>query len=435
MIERLVTTPFQKFVKVESLGGILLFSATIIAITWANSPFSDAYESLWQSRINISTPWFSLDKPLILWVNDGLMTIFFFLIGLEIKRELLIGELNSMKKASFPLIAAIGGMVVPVLFFIVLNRDPESSKGWAIPMATDIAFSLAILQLLGNRIPLGLKVFLTAFAIVDDIGAVLVIAIFYSTGIKWLLVIIALAIILILAYLSYRKIYAKYLLFIAGLVVWYLFLKSGIHPTIAGVLLAFTVPIRQQIDFRTYAIRLKSLSAAICKSVDKERPILTNQQIEEIDNLEDWTNQVQSPLQHLEHKLHNWVAYFIIPVFALSNAGVALNSASNINIGLATSIALSLILGKLVGITLLSYIGVKLKLSSIPEGINNMHMAGVAILAGVGFTMSIFISNLAFEADPLFMDSSKIGILSGSLIAGFLGYFLLKFSSKKPALE
>ena len=320
MIEKLVITPFLKFVKIESLSGILLFGATVLAIIWANSPYSYLYESLLQYKIGINTQDFKLIKPLILWVNDGLMAVFFFLIGLEIKRELLIGELNSFKKASFPFFAAIGGMLIPIGLFIILNKNPDTSDGWGIPMAADIAFSLAILKIVGNRVPLGLKIFLTAFAIIDDIGAVLIIAVFYSSSINWVLLAIALVLILILSYLSYHKIYLKYLYFIFGIIIWFLFLKAGIHPTVAGILMAFTIPIRRKIDVKTYINKLYEIANKIKGTNDNKKHILSKEQIEHIDNLETCTHRVQSPLQQLEHTLHGWVAYFIIPVFALSNA-------------------------------------------------------------------------------------------------------------------
>ena len=248
MIKDLLLTPFQKFVKLESLSGILLFGATIVALVWANSSFGDSYLTLWDYRLGISTEGFELKKPLILWINDGLMAIFFFLIGLELKRELLIGEINTFKKATFPLVAALGGVLIPVLLYLVLNQDPNTTKAWGIPMATDIAFALAILGTLGKRVPLSLKIFLTAFAIIDDIAAVLVIAIFYSAAINWVLVLIALALIGFLALIYYKFNYSLAVGLIIATIVWFLFLKSGIHPTIAGVLLAFTVPIKRRIN-------------------------------------------------------------------------------------------------------------------------------------------------------------------------------------------
>lgn len=427
MIDKLLITPFQKFVKIESFSGILLFAATVIALIWANSPLANLYDSLWQYKIGITTSNFELNKPIILWVNDGLMAIFFFLIGLEIKRELLIGELNTVRKASFPFFAALGGMLVPVAMFFLLNNNQSTSNAWGVPMATDIAFSLAILKLLGKRIPLGLKVFLTAFAIIDDLIAVLVIAIFYSGNIQWILLGYAAIPFAILIFLSYRKIYFPYFVFIIGVLIWYLFLKSGIHPTVAGVLMAFTIPIRQKIDIKTYSRKLMGIAQDIENTYEK--PVLSDHQIEQIDNLEDWTNQVQSPLQHLEHKLHNWVAYFIMPVFALANAGIKFGTEINLEIPLVINIALCLIIGNSIGVSLISYIGIKLKFSELPQGVKTIQIVGISFLAGIGFTMAIFIANLAFITNPEFIDSAKIGILIGSFTSGIIGYWFLKLSS------
>ena len=431
MAKRVLLTPFQKFVRIESFSGMLLFGATVLALILANSPLAERFHSIWQYKLGVSTSGFELVKPMILWINDGLMAIFFFLIGLEIKRELLIGELNSVKKASFPLFAAIGGMVVPVLIFLFLNKNPESSNAWGIPMATDIAFSLAILTLLGKRVPLGLKVFLTAFAIVDDLGAVLVIAVFYSESIKWSLIGIALLLLAILFFLSYRRIHAKALILAFGIVIWYLFLKAGIHPTIAGVLLAFTVPIRQRISVDTYYEKLCEIVEDIKEAGNVKTPLLTKNQIEGIDDLEDWTEKVQSPLQQLEHRLHNWVAYLIMPLFAFSNAGVSFQGDVKLDTFLGGVIVLSLVVGKLLGITFFSWLGIKLKLAELPEGVNFMQIVGTALLAGVGFTMSIFVANLAFFGNELLLDSAKAGILAGSLIAGVSGYLVLRLNKQK----
>jgi len=430
-IENILITPFQKFVKVESLSGVLLFGATIIALIWANTPFAAVYDSIWQYEIGIQTPDFELSKPLLLWINDGLMAIFFFLIGLEIKREVLIGELNDLKKASFPIFAALGGMIIPVGLYIILNKDPGTSHGWGIPAATDIAFSLAILQLLGKRIPISLKVFLAAFAIVDDIGAVVLIAVFYSTGIKWALLMIALAIIIILIILSARGIYSKYMFFISGVVVWLLFLKAGFHPTVAGVLLAFTIPIRRKVDVNTYAVNLCNIVDEFRDAGDGQSPVLSKEQVEYIDDLEDWTSKVQSPLQHLEHSLHNWVAYLIIPVFALANAGVKLKTDTDLDYTLILILMVSLFAGKSIGISLFTWLARKFKLTVMPKGINGRQLAGIAFLAGVGFTMSIFISNLAFVDNPAVVNSAKIGIIAGSLFSGLTGYLILRFTTNK----
>jgi len=435
LIEKLIITPFQKFTRIEGLGGILLFGATVIAIIWANSPWSHIYESIWEYKIGFDADTFELSKPTMLWVNDALMAIFFFLIGLEIKRELMIGELNTPRKAALPLFAALGGMVIPVSIYFILNHDPASEGGWGIPMATDIAFSLAIINSLGKRVPIALKVFLTAFAIVDDIGAVLVIAIFYSEEIKLGLILIALAPMVLLGILGYFRYYSKFLWLGLGAVVWVLFLKAGIHPTIAGVMLAFTVPIRRKINVKTYTDKLHGIIHEIEKTKQEDATILTDKQIHYLDDLEEWTDKVQSPLQHLEHKLHYWVAYFIMPVFALANAGVVFNVDIGIDWRLVVNIAAALFVGKVVGIPLFTYIGLKLKLTELPKGLTFSHIFGVAFLAGVGFTMSIFISNLAFTHDPILANSSKIGILIGSLLSGLIGYLLLRFSHKMKSVR
>lgn len=430
MIKKVLLTPFQKFVKIESFSGILLMITTLIALIWANSPYGESYASIWQYKVGFTTDGFELNKPLILWINDGFMAVFFFLIGLEIKRELLIGELNSIKKIAFPLFGALGGMLVPVLFFVFLNQNPETFKGWGIPMATDIAFSLAILKLLGNRIPLSLKIFLTAFAIVDDIGAVLVIAIFYSGSLNIMMLLSALLLLAVLYYFSFKGFYSKFLLVSFGIIIWVLFLKSGIHPTVAGILLAFSVPIRQKIDTSTFIDNLVSITDNIKQSAVLDKPILSKEQIEEIDDLEDWTNKYQSPLQHLEHKLHGWVAYFIIPIFALANAGVLISSDVKLDTALIQNIVICLVLGNSIGISSIVFIARKLKLVEIPEDINNQQIIGVSFLAGIGFTMAIFIASLAFENSPMYIDSAKIGILIGSLISAIIGYLILRFNKK-----
>lgn len=434
MIQKNILSPFQKFVKIESFSGILLLTATIIALVWANSTFGDSYQSLWQYKIGFTTQNFELNKPLILWINDGLMAIFFFLIGLEIKREFLIGELNSVKKVAFPLFGAFGGMLVPILFFLVLNQNPETLRGWGIPMATDIAFSLAILKLLGNRVPLSLKIFLTAFAIVDDIGAVLVIAIFYSGNINIALLVAALILLVILYILSSRGYYSKFLIIIFGVIIWLLFLKSGIHPTLAGILLAFSVPVRQKIDTPAFIDNLVKITNNIKQATITKKPILSKEQIEQIDNLGNWTNKYQSPLQHLEHKLHNWVAYFIIPVFALANAGVLINSNIDLDTSLIRNIIICLVLGNSIGISSIILLAKKIKLIEVPKEISNRQIVGVSFLAGIGFTMAIFIASLAFENSPAYIDSAKIGILIGSLISAVIGFTILRLKTNKKTV-
>jgi len=432
MIKKILLTPVQKFVKTESLAGILLFGATIIALIWANSPYGASYESLWHYKIGISFQEFELKKPLILWINDGLMTLFFFLIGLELKRELLIGEINTVKKAAFPFIAALGGVVVPVGLYLFLNQNPDTVKGWGIPMATDIAFALAILSTLGKRVPLSLKIFLTAFAIIDDIAAVLVIAIFYSVNINWLFILYGLILIVILGFLYYKRKYSLEIGLILAIIIWFLFLKSGIHPTIAGVLLAFTIPIKRRLNMKSFSESLTSISNnIIVVSDDDEKHLLTKDEIKCIENLDDLTFEVRSPLQHLEHKLHSWIAYFILPIFAFANAGVVISTNYNFNFSLMTTISISLFVGKFVGVALFSYLGIKFKLTELPSGVNFKQILGISAIAGVGFTMSIFIDNLAFEGDLISINSAKVGIIIGSVISGILGYSILRLTSKE----
>jgi NhaA family Na+:H+ antiporter len=430
MIKKIVRTPFQKFLKIESFSGILLLLSTIIALVWANSSFSESYASLWEYKIGISSENFELKKPLLLWINDGLMAIFFFLIGLEIKREILIGELNSMKKLAFPLFGALGGVIIPVILFVLINQNPDTFKGWGIPMATDIAFSLAVLNALGKRVPLSLKIFLIAFAIVDDIEAVLVIAVFYSGTIKTTLLLIGLVLLGVLYFLSYKGYYSRFLLFFVGIVVWLLFLKSGVHPTVAGILLAFSVPIRQKIDVSTFTSQLETIYIAIKNTTNLKSTILSKEQIEHLDDLEDWSNKFQSPLQHLEHALHGWVAYFIIPIFALANAGVLIDSSVAIEIPLVINIVVCLVLGKGLGIPLVIFLAKKMNLIQVPSDINFRQIIGVSFIAGIGFTMAIFIASLAFASTPEYIASAKLGILIASLIAAIIGYLILRFNTK-----
>src|SRR5690606_31534538 len=400
MTKEAILTPLQKYIKIESLSGFLLLGATLLALIWANSPWSHMYQELWNYELGFTSETFEINKPLILWINDGLMAIFFFLIGLEIKREFVIGELNSTKKLAFPLVGAIGGMVFPVTLYLIFNQNPDTSHGWGVPMATDIAFALAVLNVLGNRVPLSLKLFLMAFAIVDDIGAVMVIAIFYSGNIEVTLLLIALGMLAVLYLLAYKDLYLKYTFFIFGIVIWILFLKSGVHPTLAGILLAFSVPIYQKISTKPFIEQLENITQNIKNASRLDTPILSKEQIIHIDTLEDWTRKYQSPLQYLENKLHDWVAFVIIPLFALANAGVMFNQGHDLNEGLIITLMLCLILGNSIGISFIVFMAKKLKLVHVPTDITNRHIVGVSFLAGIGFTMAIFIASLAFKNNP-----------------------------------
>lgn len=431
MTKEQILSPFQKFVRLQSSSGILLLATTIIALVWANSAFAESYQDFWQYELGFVSDSFELTKPLILWVNDGLMAIFFFLIGLEIKREFMIGELNSTKKVMFPLIGALGGIALPVLIYLVLNQNPETLKGWGIPMATDIAFSLAIIKVLGNRVPLSLKIFLTAFAIVDDLGAVLVIAIFYSGSLNFVLLASALALLAFIYFLSYKGYYSEMFIIVSGFVVWLLFLKAGLHPTLAGILMAFAVPVRQKISTTQFTDELENIVNHMKKSQVLQQPVLSAEQLKLVDDLEDWAEKYQSPLQHFEHALHDWVAYLIIPIFALANAGVALNGSVGLETALVINITICLVLGKSIGITGVIFLARKLKIIQVPAEITNKQIIGVSFLAGIGFTMAIFIAGLAFSSSPEYIDSAKIGILIGSFLSAIIGYLILRYKSEK----
>lgn len=431
---KFIREPFERFFKGETSSSFLLLGVTIIALIIANTGLGNLYNSLLNEKITIDIAGNQLSKSIILWINDGLMAIFFFLIGLEIKREIFTGELSTWKKASLPIFSAIGGMFAPIAIFFLLNQQPEVNDGWAIPMATDIAFTLGILKLLGDRVPYGLKVFLTAFAIVDDLGAILTIAFFYSPFIKWNLILIALGLIALLFLLVKLRLYSKYFTFLVSLVVWFLFLKSGVHATIAGVLIAMTIPIRKKIRKSTFE---QSIREAVAVFEDEHQKngysssLLNNRENGAVNTISSLTHQVQSPLQYLESKLHIWVAFVIMPIFAFANAGVAINADNFAPVSLI--IAAALVLGNLAGISIMAFVALKLKIAHLPENVTLRQIIATGILGGVGFTMSLFITNLAYIEQSM-IDAAKIGILIGSLVAGATGYLLLKITlEKEPA--
>ena len=433
----ILKAPIDRFFESDSAAGILLMVAATTAMIWANLPgLSEYYFALWNIPVSVGLSEAKLNKPLILWINDGLMAIFFFVVGLEIKREILAGKLSSMRKASLPMIAAIGGMVVPASIFFALNPSGPGQSGWGIPMATDIAFALGIMALLGPRVPVALKIFLTALAIVDDIGAVLVIAVFYSSDISlWNLAIGAVFLSLMVgaSALGVRNPFIYGLLGIGG--VWLSFLLSGVHATVAGVLAAFAIPARVRIDQKEFQTVLHAAVDRFVGSSSSEPRMLSHEQQSTIDTIEGACENVQAPLQRLEHRMYPLVMYFVMPVFALANAGVAIDtnalSAALGSVGLG--IFLGLLLGKLIGVTGFTWLAIRLGLSDLPEGSRWSQVVGVALLAGVGFTMSLFIGNLAFD-DPKLVDAAKIAIFAASLVAGLLGFLVLfRTGNKSPA--
>jgi NhaA family Na+:H+ antiporter len=427
--------PINEFLHREASGGILLIICTVIALVWANSPWFESYHHLWHTYITINFgDLLSLDYSIHHWINDGLMVIFFFTVGLEIKRELLVGELSSMQKASLPIAGAIGGMVVPAILYAIFNAGGEGADGWGIPMATDIAFVVGIMALLGPRVPLTLKIFVLALAIADDIGAVLVIAIFYTSEISITALIIA-AIVLVILFLLNRlgtKSLIPYT--ILGIILWLAFLKSGVHATIAGVLLAFTIPASSRFNTNEFSDRVKQLIKNFDETGDHWKNVLNNAQRQhDVHAIETSCERVLTPLQRFEHGLHPYVAFFIIPVFALANAGVTLAGLDILGALLSPislGIIVGLFIGKQFGIFAFSYVAVKLKLASLPEGINWKNLYGAGMLAGIGFTMSLFIAGLAF-VDPALLDLSKIGVLTGSLLSGIVGFIYLKSTPEK----
>lgn len=428
--------PLESFFKMDSAAGLLLMAAAAVALIWANSPWSEQYFALWQIPVTAGMGPFVLSKPLLLWINDGLMAVFFFLVGLEIKREVLAGELSDPRSAILPIVAAIGGMVVPALIYLALNPGGIPAQGWGIPMATDIAFALGIMALLGKRVPLALKIFLTAVAIVDDIGAVLVIALFYSSDISVVNLAVGGGFLVLMfgasaAGVRNPIVYAV----LGGGGLWLSFLLSGVHATIAGVLGAFAIPASVRIESGRFVQLLRSGLERFGQSQTRGR-MLSHDEQDVIAAIEVACENVQPPLQRLEHRLYPVVMYFIMPVFALANAGLAFSSSSfgGATASISLGIFLGLLLGKFVGVFGASFLAVRLGLTSMPAGTRWMQIAGAALLAGVGFTMSLFVGGLAFK-DPMLVGAAKLGIFAASLVAGVAGFVVLRFAGTKPIAD
>jgi len=427
--------PLQKFIQNEKAGGIVLGISVIVALILANSPLSHDYHHFFEHKLGFLFDGKTyLEYSIHHWINDGLMAIFFFVVGLELKREIVGGELSNPRKALLPIGAAIGGLLVPAIIYFVLNPTGEAQNGWGIPMATDIAFALGVLYLLGNKIPLSLKVFLTALAIVDDLGAVLVIAFFYTSDISTLSLLIGLGFVLIM-YIG-NKMGVRNVLFYAiiGIVgVWTAFLLSGVHATIASVLAAFTIPADMKIKENLYITKIQNYLTKF-KSIDpKDKiPTLTNEQLHILDEVKKDTNDIIPPLQRLEHAMHPFVTFLIIPIFALANAGVsvAIDFEQLFSTNVTLGVSLGLLVGKVVGVVGFTLLFVKLKIAPFPNGMNIRNLLGLALLAGIGFTMSLFITSLAFTNEEHIIQA-KIGIFFASIIGGILGYMVLSKQSKR----
>ena len=382
-------TTIEEFIKKESSSGILLILVTFLALVLQNSILSNWYTHFLHTPVQISFGSLGIAKPLLLWVNDGLMAIFFFLVGLEVKREILEGELSSLSQVVLPLIAALGGMIMPALIFTLFNHgDTFAMNGWAIPTATDIAFALGILSLLGSRVPSSLKIFLMALAIIDDLGAIVIIALFYTSELSVVSMVVALAALGVLIAMNRFGVIRKSAYILVGIVLWVSVLKSGVHATIAGVVLAFCIPL--------YSKRNDTESFSL--------------------------------LKEMEHDLHYWVAFFILPLFAFVNAGVDLKEIrfSTLFSDVSAGIVLGLFLGKQLGVFLFSFLAIKMNIAKLPSESNLLQLYGVAILTGIGFTMSLFVNTLAYNDSDVFFHADKIGILIGSFTSGMVGYFFLK---------
>ncbi len=423
---------YLSFLKYHVNGGMLLMIIALLAMVIANSPFNEMYRSLWDYPISLQIGSFNLfshhDTPLTLleFINDALMAIFFFSVGLEIKREVLVGELSSFRQAMLPIIAATGGMIIPVIIYSMVVSGAPASNGLAIPMATDIAFSLGVLSLLGKRVPLSLKIFLTAFAVVDDIGGIVVIALFYSSNLAIEYLLVAAVIIGILFLANKRKIVNKTFYILLGIVVWYLFLQSGIHSTIAGVIVAFAIPSQPQLKIGKYIERIReNIKTFPTSSTDDI--ILDNEQLERLKSIESASDHVISPLQSMENDLHRIVNYFIMPLFAFANAGVVLIGGGSEIIGNVTyAVIFGLLVGKFTGIFSFTWLAIKLKLVDMPEGMAWKNLAGVSLLGGIGFTVALFIANLSFgSAEPVLLNQAKLGIICGTILSGIFGYLVL----------
>lgn len=418
------------FIKEESWGGIILILVSLAAVVWANSSFYDSYKYLWyELKLGVSLGDFEMKGSLHHWINDGLMAVFFFMVGLEIKREVLAGELSSLKKASLPIVAAVGGMAIPALIYVLLNfNNPDHLNGWGIPMATDIAFALGIMSLLGNRIPTNVKIFLTALAIADDLGAILIIAVFYTESIDTAQLLNAGIFLVVLITANRLGVRRTSFYAIVGLLgVWLSFFYSGVHATIAGVLIALTIPVKPKVDEETFIDKAYSLMDRFKKTRPNESDLLSQKQAHLISDFEKLSTDAHTPLQKLEHALHPFTAFFILPIFALANAGVRIegNLFELMLHPISLGIAGGLVLGKAIGISLFSKLMVAFRWSSLPEGVEWRHIYGASFFAGIGFTMSIFISGLAF-VPPDYIQIAKVGIIMASILAAVIGIFFLR---------
>lgn len=424
--QRSASDQFKEFFNRETSGAVVLLLATVAALMIANGPYAHAYEELLHTDIGLTFGPFVFEQSVLHWIDDALMAIFFFVVGLEIKREFLVGELSSVRGALLPVIAAFGGMLVPAAVYLAVNYGTETQRGWGVPMATDIAFALGVLALLSSRIPTGLKVFLTALAIADDIGAILVIALFYTEQLNWGWLVVALVPLTLMIELNRRHVEEPLAYLAAGTLLWFAFLQSGIHATIAGVIAAFTIPATARISPMQFTnvcrVKLDEIEAI---DIPGAHTLVDDSQQHLALEIQHAATLSIAPLQRLEHALHPFATYFVLPAFALANAGVPLSGAdlaSPVSLG----IILGLVVGKLVGVSGATYLAVRTGLADLPAGVSWRHVIGAGALAGIGFTMSLFVANLAFR-DGGVQAEAKVAIFVASILAGVLGFCLLRF--------
>ncbi len=434
VFERIIT-PFDEFIHRETTSGMLLMCTAIIALLLSNSGFADSYLHLLHTNMSVTFGDWSIDKTLHHWVNDGLMALFFFVVGLELKREFLVGELADARAAALPIIAAAGGMIVPALIYFIINPSGDAARGWGIPMATDIAFALGAIALLASRVPRALIMFLVALAIVDDLGAVAVIAFFYTDTIVLVPLVIAGALFCLLLAFNLFGIRKTLPYFLVAALLWYALLQSGVHATLAGVLGAFTVPARPKYDPQRFSSCVRSLMERFDDSLRTGHNIMTNDDMRAVvQTLENGVQQVEAPLQRLEHAWHIPVAYFVIPVFALFNAGITLHVdeiATTLTHPVTLGVSAGLVFGKVIGIAGTSWIALKLGIGQLPTDTRFTQIIGVSLLGGIGFTMSIFVAELGFAGQPELLLMAKTGVLAASIIAGVSGFIWLFVAGNK----
>lgn len=434
VFDRLLS-PLEEFIHRQTTSGILLMVCAVLAMFLANGPWSETYHHVLTLTFTIGVEGFQLSKSIHHWINDGLMALFFFVVGLELKREIVVGELADPKQALLPIVAAVGGMLMPAAIYIAFNPSGHTFDGWGIPMATDIAFALGALALLGKRIPTNLLTFLVALAIVDDLGAVTVIALFYTEALNYpALLIVTLTFALLLA-LNLGGVRWSLPYILLGVVLWIAMLKSGVHATLAGILLAFTIPMRPKYDPQRFLVHIDELIDHIRAAYQREENILRNDELRSrVRALGQGVQLVQAPAQTLEHQMHLPSAYFVIPIFSLANAGIPVDWSSFASIiahPVSVGVISGLLLGKLIGIVGFSWIAVRLGFSKLPPGLDFRHIFGVGLMGGIGFTMSIFVAELGFAHHAQDLLMAKSGILAGSLLAGVSGFFWLYFTSRQ----